>query len=106
MNNLLIFAGTTEGRELAEFLDRQGVSCDVCVATEYGEQLLDGHTTGHRVHRGRLTQEEMEELIRRQQVSLVADCTHPYAALVSENIRNACEKAGIRYLRLLRASAQ
>ena len=60
MNNLLIFAGTTEGRELAEFLDRQGVSCDVCVATEYGEQLLDGHTTGHRVHRGRLTQEEME----------------------------------------------
>lgn len=104
MNNLLIFAGTTEGRELAEFLDRQGVSCDVCVATEYGEQLLDGHTTGHRVHRGRLTQEEMEELIRRQQVSLVADCTHPYAALVSENIRNACEKAGIRYLRLLRES--
>lgn len=102
MNNLLIFAGTTEGRELAEFLERQGVSCDVCVATEYGEQLLDENTTGHRIHRGRLTEDEMTELMARQRIELTVDCTHPYAAVVSENIRNACEKTKIRYLRLLR----
>lgn len=102
MKSLLIFAGTTEGRELAEFLDRQGVSCDVCVATEYGEQLLDENTTGHRIHRGRLTEAEMAELMERRQTELTVDCTHPYAAVVSENIRKACEKTGSRYLRLLR----
>ena len=45
MEKLLLFAGTTEGRELAEFLDRQGVSCHVCAATEYGGQLLDDRTS-------------------------------------------------------------
>lgn len=106
MNNVLIFAGTTEGRELAEFLERQGVSCDVCVATEYGELLLDENTSGHRIHRGRMTEEAMAELMRNRQITLTVDCTHPYAAVVSENIRNACQKAQSRYLRLLRESEE
>lgn len=33
---ILIFAGTTEGRELAEHLAGAGVHCTVSVATEYG----------------------------------------------------------------------
>ena len=102
MNKLLLFAGTTEGRMLAEFLERQGISCDVCVATEYGEQLLDEHASHHRIHAGRLDQEEMEALMRQQGITITVDATHPYAAVVSENIKEACKNAGSRYLRLLR----
>ena len=37
MCNICVFAGTTEGRELVEFLAGQPVQATVCVATEYGE---------------------------------------------------------------------
>ena len=39
--NILIFAGTTEGRQLAEYAVKEGISCIVSAATEYGEELLE-----------------------------------------------------------------
>ena len=36
----LIFAGTSEGRKLAEFLQDHQICAEICVATEYGEELL------------------------------------------------------------------
>ena len=40
MYNICVFAGTTEGRELVEFLAGQPIRVSVCVATDYGETLL------------------------------------------------------------------
>ncbi len=40
MCRVILFAGTTEGRQIAEFLEKQEIPAYVCVATEYGEQLL------------------------------------------------------------------
>lgn len=40
MCKVMVFAGTTEGRELAEFLAGREIPAHICVATEYGEQLL------------------------------------------------------------------
>ena len=40
MYKICVFAGTTEGRELVEFLSSQPVFVTACVATEYGETLL------------------------------------------------------------------
>ena len=37
---------------------------------------------------------------------MVIDATHPYASLVTENIAAACEKAGVRYQRLLRSGCK
>lgn len=104
MNKLLLFAGTTEGRELASWLDRQGVSAHVCVATEYGEAVLLPDAGRHRVHTGRLTSAEMTELMRGEGITHVVDATHPYAVLVSENIKRACEEAGCVRYRLSRES--
>ena len=105
MYKLCVFAGTTEGRELVEFLCSQDLYVTACVATEYGETLLfprDNLTISAR----RLTREEMEELFSREQFDLVIDATHPYASLVTENIAAACEAAGVRYLRLLRSGSK
>ncbi len=105
MSKLLIFAGTTEGRELAEYLQRQELACTVCVATEYGESLLEEEGTIHRVQKGRLNQAEMEALFAAEKITHVVDATHPYAAVVTDNIRRACAKTDAAYIRLLRASS-
>lgn len=103
--NILIFAGTTEGRKLAQYLGRQQIFCHVCVATEYGEQLIEENEY-IKVHTGRLTSDEMKGVMEQEAIDFVVDATHPYAVVVSENIRKACEEISISYQRLLRASVQ
>lgn len=102
MSRILIFAGTTEGRLLAEFLNRQKVQAYVCVATEYGGQLLEENKYLEVSHT-RLNQEEMQHLIAEKKIQMTVDATHPYAAEVSANIKGACEETGCEYIRLLRS---
>ena len=105
MDKLCVFAGTTEGRRLVEFLSGRPVAVTACVATEYGETLLTPaeHLT---ISARRLTEEEMEDLFRAQGFALVVDATHPYAAAVTENIAAACAGTGTPYLRLLREGTE
>ena len=103
--NILIFAGTTEGRSLAQYLGRQQIFCHVCVATEYGEELIEP-SRYLTIHTGRLTADEMEELMKRENIDFVVDATHPYAVEVSENIRAACRTTGTPYVRLHREESQ
>ncbi len=105
MSKICIFAGTTEGRLLAERLGNQPIEVLVCVATDYGETLL-APTENLKVSAKRLSEQEMEELFRKEQFSCVVDATHPYATEVTENILAACTSCGIKYLRLLRGASQ
>lgn len=101
MYKVLIFAGTVEGRTIAEYLSANQISCHACVATQYGESLL--HKGANlTVSHDRMTDVEMEELMRKPDVSLVIDATHPYAAVVTDNVKAACERCGKEYLRLVR----
>ena len=102
MCKLCVFAGTTEGRELVEFLAGQNAQVYACVATEYGQTLLPPFPNV-KVSAARLTQPEMEALFQKEQFQLVIDATHPYAAAVTENIVAACAATGTEYHRLLRA---
>lgn len=97
---ILLFGGTGEGRELAEWMLSQGLDATVCVATEYGETLLPD---GAQVHVGRLDVGAMETLMAGG-YTLVIDATHPYAVEVTKNIRAAAQAAGLPCLRLLRQS--
>ena len=103
-SELLIFAGTTEGRELAECLDQQGVPAHICVATDYGATLLREHTSIHQIHVGRLDAEAMAALIREFGIRRVVDATHPYAVEATRNIENACQQTETAYLRWERES--
>ena len=99
---IVIFAGTIEGREMAEFCSREQIPAHVCVATEYGQELVEG-LAGITVHRGRMDREEMQGFLQQLSPALVVDATHPYADLVTENIRQACEQLDLSCVRLLRA---
>lgn len=105
MCKLCVFAGTTEGRELVEFLCTQDVAVTACVATEYGETLLSPRDN-LTISAQRLTGDEMEALFSRENFDMVIDATHPYASVVTENIASACEKSGVPYQRLLRSGCK
>ena len=100
MKKVLVFAGTTEGRELAELLADSNIKCSVCVATDYAFELMKDKRLD--VHCGRLTEEEMEVLMRDGKFDVVVDATHPYAQIVSQNVRQAADKESISLIRLRR----
>ena len=92
MYDVVLFGGTDEGHKIADFLSEQKVSYIVCVATEYGAELLDMKN----VRIGRMTAEEMADFFDENSVRLVIDATHPYAEFVTENIKKACKVEYIR----------
>lgn len=101
MSEVLIFGGTTEGRQLAEFCAAKGIYAAVSTATEYGAELLP-QSGFIRELVGKLDEQEIFALLENGDYSVVIDATHPFARNVSQNVRNACVESGKRYLRLLR----
>ena len=101
MKRILIFSGTTEGRRITEFLDGRNVKVYVSAATEYGKECTGEHENAE-VFFGRMDQRQMAEMIKEKQIDLVIDATHPFAQLVTGEIRRACEISGVQYLRCLR----
>ena len=102
MYKLCVFAGTSEGRQLVKWLASfDGLSITACAATEYGGELLE-EIPGVKVSAQRLDEGQMEAFFKEENFDYVVDATHPYAPIVTENIRNACTATGTAYLRLLR----
>lgn len=124
--HVFLFGGTTEGRKIAEAIAEVNrawvvhedapsceaggpsglpISAEVYVATAYGASLLPAGP-GITVHVGRLNAAEMTALFENAPAPLlVIDATHPYAAVVSENILSACAATGVRCLRVERENA-
>ncbi|MCD7746421.1 MAG: precorrin-6Y C5,15-methyltransferase (decarboxylating) subunit CbiT [Lachnospiraceae bacterium] len=136
--SILIFGGTIEGRQVSEYLVKRHIRHTICVATEYGEEVLRtgiteasvashpssealaGNSVGadeakdeftasgkegkewRTVHQGRMDAEQMRAFLRANSFALVVDATHPYAVEVSKNIREACQKEQVPYVRYLR----
>ena len=101
MTKVLLFAGTTEGREIAEGCRGKDIELTVSVATAYGETLLEP-ADNVRVVSGRKDADGIAVLIRDTGAELVIDATHPYAAEVTGILKEVCAQAGVAYLRVLR----
>ena len=106
MKEILVFAGTTEGRQLSEILAASRIMHTVCVATEYGEHVLNPNPLVT-VQQGRMAQEEIREFLFKENYEAVIDATHPYAEIVTRNIKEAVKELKdmgktISYLRLKR----
>ncbi len=102
MKKIVIFAGTTEGRRLSEILADAGIAHTVCVATEYGEIVMREQTESTEtvqaggqplvvLHRGRMDREQMQKFLHDGGYEIVVDATHPYAQVVTENLRGAVD---------------
>lgn len=103
IQKVMLFAGTTEGRLLCEFLAEKKITACVCVATSYGEKLL-ASGENMEICTGCLDRAQMEEKMRSFGPELVIDATHPYARQATENIRGACSFLNLPCLRVIRES--
>lgn len=99
---VLVFGGTTEGREIVEWLSARG-SCSVIASslTEYGGSLVES-LENVESRTGRMLPSDMEELMSKQSFACVVDATHPYAAGVSASIASACAACNVPLVRVLR----
>ena len=102
MCDILIFGGTTEGRQLAEFCAGNGINACISVATEYGAELLPQSEYVH-IHIGREDASGIAKMIEKLGISAVIDATHPYAKEVTKNITAACAEKNVTLYRIKRA---
>lgn len=105
MKKILIFGGSTEGRELAQWCAANEIYADVSVTTDYGARLL-GSGERLNVFTGKLDCAEMKVLINAGDYAAVVDATHPYATEATANISEACAKTQTPYYRLLRGECE
>lgn len=102
--NILLFSGTTEGNQIAEFLRAYPVFVYLSVATQYGKTCAV--SAGNvEVIEGRMTEDGMETFIRTHAISMVIDATHPFARQVSAAAKMAAEQCGAEYVRCLREAS-
>lgn len=100
---VVIFGGTTEGRELSAETAAMGAETVVCVATEYGKAVQE-QVPGVQILSGRMDEREMAKALAG--AGLCIDATHPYARDASQNIRKAAKMADVPCHRLLRRESE
>ncbi len=112
MRDAIVFAGTSEGRQLYDYCAGSGINALFCVATDYGSQTLD-KLCKLDIRTGRMTAEEMADLFSKERPRAVIDATHPYAAKATAQIQEAVRRyrkaQGIEdavYYRVLRGTGE
>jgi precorrin-6x reductase len=103
--NICIFGGTTEGRLLAEFLKYFNIKADLHVATDYGEQLVKQYNNIN-IFQKRLNKKQMIELFQLNDFDCAVDATHPFAKIVSQNVKEAAEYCNLKYYRIVRETSK
>ena len=97
---VLLFSGTEEGRALAQWMTERGVDVLVKVATEYGAAL---NSSDVNVSVGSCGGTDgIADVIKKENIGLVIDATHPYASNITKHASEACAKTGAKYLRVIR----
>ena len=104
MKKIVIFSGTTEGRTLSNLLSLKRTEHTVCVASDYGKDMMTEDPYAH-IHVGRMDKEGMKLFLvslADKEGMVVIDATHPYATDVTDNIRQAAAEKGYEYIRIKR----
>ncbi len=99
---ILLLAGTSDARELALELKKIGYKILCTVVTDNAAEEL--RREGISVQSGRLTNEDMVNVIQSKGINAVVDASHPFAEEASENAILAANKANVPYIRFERKS--
>lgn len=100
--NILVIAGTSDGRDVARALQAQGHRVTVSAATAHGANVCGA---GIFVRSGRLDQRGLIKLLLQLRAAALVDASHPFAVRVSEAARGAAAETGLAYLRYKRPPA-
>lgn len=104
---IFVLAGTQDGREIVKMLLENGYDVAASVVSRYGGELL-AHACGQKclINDKPLDEQALQAYMRTQQISLLVDASHPYAANVSANAIKACAALDIPYIRYERDLAE
>ncbi|MEK4699514.1 precorrin-6A reductase [Solibacillus sp. FSL R7-0668] len=101
---ILFLAGTSDARELAVKLKQKGYELIATVVTDSAASSLQQQ--GIPYHVGRLSVQQMTELISDKQVQVIIDASHPYAEEASKTAMAAAQENGIPYIRYERPTQE
>ena len=96
-----LIGGTSEGRALIKAMADLDVELFVSVATDYGAELIEPQDN-LTIMAERMDLAKMCKFIQNHQPACVIDATHPYAAIVTATVQEACTCENAKYVRLLR----
>jgi precorrin-6A/cobalt-precorrin-6A reductase len=94
---IFFLAGTSDARELAQMLKREGFTLLASVVTENAAKRLEEAQIPVRV--GRLALPEMTKLLKDRNARVVVDASHPFAEEASANAMTTAKVLGIPYIR-------
>lgn len=98
-----LILGTSEGKKILSLLNNFTEDIFVSTATEYGGELLKDYR--YKVlNTTPLDLDGLKKVIKDNDIKIFVDGSHPYALIVTENLKKACEEIGIKYLRYERPS--
>lgn len=101
---ILVLAGTSDARELAEKIKQAGYPLLATVVTDNAAKSLE--EAGIPVQVGRLNAEEITQLIQAKGVQCVVDASHPFAEEASRNAMAGAQEAQVPYIRYERESSE
>lgn len=90
--------GTAEGREILEEVNKFTDDIVVSTATNYGGKILSNYKMKH-LNTTPLDEVGFSRLIKRFDIKLMVDASHPYAKNVSLTLIKVCEKLKVTYVR-------
>ncbi|MEG2338586.1 MAG: precorrin-6A reductase [Clostridium sp.] len=99
MTRVLVFGGTSEGKEIVKRLILSNVYVTLCMVYSYSKDDYE-ECENLNILVGARQQEEIEEMVK--EYDYIVDATHPYAKVVTESIRLSCIKQGRKRIRILR----
>lgn len=94
---ILVLAGTSDARELALKIKEEGFPLLATVVTDNAARGMEA--AGLPVRVGRLTGEDIAELVKEQGIQVVVDASHPYAEEASKNAMAGAKAAQVPYIR-------
>lgn len=101
---VIVIAGTTESRKVIEQLLKEGKQVIATTATSLGTKMLSAYPI--EVREGKLEKEGFLSFFEKEAPVEVIDASHPFAVVVTKNVKEACEQLKIPYKRVERETMQ
>lgn len=100
---IALILGTSEGKVIVEHLNKHTDNLLLSVASSYGGSLLENYKYKI-LNEKPLNKEQLENMMKNNNVTTLIDASHPYAVEITENAIEACHKLNINYIRYERPS--
>ena len=93
-----LIVGTSEGKNILSRLNKFTEDIFISTATAYGAELLKDYK--YRIFNDKpLNLEGLMQVIRKHDIEILIDASHPYALEITQNAIEACSVYGVQYVR-------